>query len=273
MNKSFPSTGFEPFYFGASKTRLYGCYHSPGPSYTRNTGIVLCYPTDDEYIYSHRAFRQLAVRLANAGFPVLRFDYYGCGDSSGEFVDADIHRWQDDISKAIEELKVRSGTTSICLIGRRLGGTLSMLTGIERDDVESIVLWDVILKGKAYVSELISRHKSFENIHVKSPQYPPQIDNGSSEFLGFTYGNPLLDGLNSLDLLKIERRSANRILFIESNERPTEASLMQHFEDIGTQIDYQHVYVPTFSDADGLKTLVPNEILRAIVTWISGASS
>ena len=46
--------------------------------------MVLCYPGGQEYIRSRRAFRQLAIRLSSAGFPVLRFDYHGCGDSSGD---------------------------------------------------------------------------------------------------------------------------------------------------------------------------------------------
>ena len=72
----------ETFFFGNPGSPLYGSYESPSASVRRDCGIVLCYPLMAEYLRSHRAFRQLAVRLAEAGFPVLRFDYFGSGDSA-----------------------------------------------------------------------------------------------------------------------------------------------------------------------------------------------
>ena len=48
----------------------------------RQSAIVLCQPLGHGYLRAHRAFRNLAVSLASQGFHVLRFDYYGCGDSA-----------------------------------------------------------------------------------------------------------------------------------------------------------------------------------------------
>jgi len=72
-----------PFYFGSPDKLLFGCYHEPTLGRRRKCAVVVCQPVGHEYINSHRALRQLAARLCDAGFPVLRFDYYGCGDSSG----------------------------------------------------------------------------------------------------------------------------------------------------------------------------------------------
>ena len=66
--------------------------------------IVLCYPMAHEYMYVHRAFRQLANRLARTGFHVFRFDYYGFGDSAGESEESHIEQWIKDISEAIDEI-------------------------------------------------------------------------------------------------------------------------------------------------------------------------
>ena len=74
----------EPFYFGKSPRALFGVYHPPKAGMTRKTGVVLCYPMGHEYVYSHRAFLRLAMLLSSAGFHVLRFDFYGCGDSEGD---------------------------------------------------------------------------------------------------------------------------------------------------------------------------------------------
>src|SRR5215217_413896 len=76
-----------PLYFGSSQKPLYGVYHPPKSQPgrpVRTTGVVLCYPLGQEYMRAHRAFRQLATLLTKSGFPVLRFDYYGTGDSGGD---------------------------------------------------------------------------------------------------------------------------------------------------------------------------------------------
>src|SRR5207249_11329319 len=51
-----------------------------------------------------RGCRQLAARLARLGLDVLRFDYYGTGDSAGQGEDATLHTCIEDVVRATEEL-------------------------------------------------------------------------------------------------------------------------------------------------------------------------
>src|SRR5215467_5624104 len=98
-----------PFYFGGEGRKLYGCFHGPTQKGAPRCAVLICQPLGHEYVNSHRALRQLAVRLADAGIPVLRFDYFGCGDSSGEAEQGSITRWLEDVSTAVAELRTRSG--------------------------------------------------------------------------------------------------------------------------------------------------------------------
>src|SRR5215469_8125443 len=95
------SAEIAPFYFGVPEKELFGCLHMPEADSSLNCGVVVCQPFGHEYVNSHRALRQLAVRLAGAGFPVLRFDYHGCGDSRGETTESSISEWISNISQAI----------------------------------------------------------------------------------------------------------------------------------------------------------------------------
>ena len=72
-----------PFFFGSSERPLYGVHHPPRERGPRESGVVLCYPMGQEYMRSHRAFRQLANLLTRKGHHVFRFDYFATGDSSG----------------------------------------------------------------------------------------------------------------------------------------------------------------------------------------------
>jgi len=80
----------ETFYFGESPKQLYGAYHPPRDFNDRKVAVVLCYPIINEYLRAHRAFVRLATQLATEGFHVLRFDYFGCGDSYGDDDDGNL---------------------------------------------------------------------------------------------------------------------------------------------------------------------------------------
>ena len=117
-----------PFYFGLPDKPLFGCYHEPRFGNSRKCAVVVCQPVGHEYIYSHRALRQLAVRLSDSGFPVLRFDYYGCGDSHGNAEDGEVCQWLEDIANAISEVRYRARVARVCLVGLRIGASLAMMT-------------------------------------------------------------------------------------------------------------------------------------------------
>src|SRR5687768_16729988 len=113
-----------PFYFGSSQRPLYGVYHPSKGRTARPVGVVLCYPLGQEYMRAHRAFRQLATLLTKNGFPVLRFDYAGTGDSAGDGSAGSVATWVEDIGAAIDELKDTAGVSRVSLVGLRAGGAL-----------------------------------------------------------------------------------------------------------------------------------------------------
>ena len=103
------------FYFGPTDKSLFGIYHKPKSMKDRRKGIVLCYPMGQEYIRSHRALHQLAIKLSGTGFHVLRFDYYGCGDSFGYCQEGNLNQWTQDIQIAIQKLKSYEYVSNTCL--------------------------------------------------------------------------------------------------------------------------------------------------------------
>ena len=67
-------------------------------------GAVICNQWGAEHINAHRALRQLSRKLSGAGLHVLRFDYFGAGDSAGDKTQADLPGWENDIKSALAEL-------------------------------------------------------------------------------------------------------------------------------------------------------------------------
>jgi pimeloyl-ACP methyl ester carboxylesterase len=268
----FPGEQVEPFYFGPPDKPLFGCYHAPHAAASRDCGVVLCYPTGEEYIRFHRACRQLARQLSNAGFPVLRFDFYGCGDSSGSHQEGRIDLWLADLSTAVGELRRRAAVNGLCLVGLRLGGTLAMAAGAERGDVDGMVLWDPVVSGAAYTAELRAAHRALVwKAHVRPRRRAPHED--QTEMLGFPFSDALLGDLEGLDSMSIQRKPADHILVVESNRKASQRPLVEHLQRLGVLVEHQVLLQPPFWQwaEDFGRVLVPQRILQAMVRWVSEA--
>jgi len=232
--------------------------------------LVFCYPLGEEYIRFHRVYRQLALRLSSVGFPVLRFDFYGCGDSSGDREQGQISQWLTDISTAIGEIRRRSGIMKICLVGLRLGGALAMMVGATRGDIDGMVLWDAIVNGRTYVEELTALHQEMlRKAHVQLKPHMPGEE--QTEILGFPLTDDLFTGLERINLVAIQEKPANNILIIKSNEAANQERLREHLKSIDAHVAYQHLPSPQLWGwiEDFGRILVPHQILQAVVSWIS----
>jgi len=111
-----------PQFFGNSKQRqLYGVYHKPQRvSDSPARAVVICSPLGQEYIRSHWACKLLAKQLARGGAHVLRFDYRGHGNSSGNIGDQQsLQSWTEDVGHAIDLIREKSNAASVMLVGLR----------------------------------------------------------------------------------------------------------------------------------------------------------
>lgn len=265
-----PAERVVPFYFGTPNKQLFGCYHEPAPERLRKCAVVVCQPMGHEYVNCHRALRQLAARLCHAGFPVLRFDYYGCGDSSGSAEECRIPQWVQDTSAAISEVKRRTGLAQVCLVGLRLGGTLAMLTA-EQHELESMILWEPVLSGKNYLATLLHLQKEMLRFRHK-PKFSWKSTK-VTEVLGFPLSPFLCAELESIHLLPIARKPANNVLLMQTDQEAANG-LINHLRQTEAQVESQcleepQIWLPT---EDG-NLLVPGRVLQSLVSWISRTHS
>ena len=257
----------EPFFFGSGETPLFGSYDRPRPGRQRQSAVVLCYSFGPEYVNGHRTFRRLATLLSNAGFPVLRFDYYGCGDSAGDGEDGDLEVWKDNLGVAIDETRRRSGLEIVNLIGLRLGASLAMMASSRRSEVANTVLWDPVVAGTDYIDDLSALHRKSMRGHMV------KIEGGDSdEVLGFPFPPRLRQQIADVDLLSIEQLPAGNVLVIGNEKKDSDGPLMRHLEKLGPQSEYRHIPGPEVWVYGG-DTLVPGQVVQAIVSWTSEVAS
>lgn len=190
-----------PFFFGKEGEQLFGIYYEPGGA-ARGEAALMCYPFGHEYMRSHMAFRQLASSLAAEGLHVLRFDYFGTGDSAGEGRDTDLARWRRDIALAAAELREISGAAKLTVIGLRLGALLAAASLADGLEADHLVLWDPVESGSSFLSEMEALLKE----KVACPHFPrksvPAV--AHPEIYGTEVPQRLLDQLAALDLKSLK---------------------------------------------------------------------
>ena len=264
---TMPSTndGFgQPRWFGDHQRPLFGWLHLP-PAVTRNAALVLCAPFGHEYMVVYRAYRKLAAQLAAAGFPVLRFDYDGTGDSAGLATDAQrISSWQGSIISAVSEIRQTTGIEQVVLFGTRLGALLAASVA-SKANTDSLIMLGPVLSGRQYTRELLAFRGM--NITDTSGNTPAATE----EVVGYPLTQETKDDLGKLDLTKLNGQILKRILIIprddiQSNERRIAEALMAD----GTAVEIKTIsgYSNLMKD-DALDSQVPETIWAYITEWMS----
>jgi pimeloyl-ACP methyl ester carboxylesterase len=243
-----------PFFFGASARQLFGAYE-PAAETTIGDGAVLCAPFGDEYFLSHSAYRLLARQLSHSGCHALRFDYFGTGDSAGDFEEADQDQWLADIGTAIAELRDVAQVTRIALVGLRYGAALAAMAAREHNEVDRLVLWDPVVDGAGYLATIASKVSDpsevadVRGVGVKA-SLREQISNISLE----TYG-----------------ASLPKTLLLSTTHDPGDcAALAAHLRREGVDVDHQHVPdVAAWIGAEIGAAALPVKAIKQIVTWLT----
>lgn len=247
------------FYFGERESQLFGVYTPPRGGARGGQAVLLCCPFGSEYMRAHRAFRQLSGLLNRAGMHVLRFDYFGTGDSAGSGMAASLEQWQQDVGTAVDELKDTCGAASVSVIGLRLGAALASLSAAGRSDIDRVVLWDPIVDGSRYLSEMME---------IAGRQ--TLCDDEPLGVTGFPVTTAMRSELRALDLRNAPA-PASRVDVIAAIDRPEYEELAAAWRGRGADAHYQ--FIPSagdwaLGDVFG-SALLPQDIIQGIVSTMT----
>lgn len=257
-----------PLHFGPPAGRLFGVYQAPAGVAARPLGIVLCYPIGQEYLRAHRSFRQLAIRLARHGFHVLRFDYHGCGDSSGPGEVWTVPEALGDIGRAAHELRRRAGCSRIGLVGLRFGATLALLAAGQVDDAAALVLWEPVLSGGAYLQSLEAQQAAWHRLMGLT--IPPDGGEPATELMGFPLPAAARARVEEIDLLAVDRCPAERVLLLMEEAAGVDGRrLEERLARLGARVDRRHDSgPPVWLRQDGMdRAVVASAAVEGIVAW------
>lgn len=162
--------------------------------------VLMLPPLAEERKGAVRPLGELGRALSRAGHPALFFDYFGTGDSPGDFQDADWTRWSADLDDAIHALRARAERSAVhngdfekagvVLVCVRASARLA-LERAARDDglVSGLVFWEPLPDTSAWLAE-IRRRSRFRLGAARSGLPERDVD-------GYTFSEALWRALDS----------------------------------------------------------------------------
>ncbi len=143
----------QPFFLAGAAGPLFALYRPPASGMPHRGDVLFLPPFAEEMNRARRMATLMAARLAAAGHGMLLLDLYGTGDSAGEFADATVEIWRDDVRRAMGWLAARDAPARAVLalrFGALLAGEAAAVAPLSR-----IVLWQPVLAGERMLTQFL----------------------------------------------------------------------------------------------------------------------
>ena len=241
----------------------FGWLHDAPRSAGSDAAVLLCSGLSHDASTAHRPFRLLAGLLAAAGYPTLRFDYLGTGDSRDAEAEECLAVWQRSVHAAADWLRETTGVTRIVMVGLRFGAPIAMLAAAARKDVAGLMLIEPVLRGKSYVGQLVMEAR-LRSHFVAAPDDRLELDELS--LTGETVGL-----MRQLDLRQIEPPPGCAVSVFTQSQSPVLSACLKAWRDAGA-----HVAMEAFTGLEAL--LRPTHLadepcgdFAPILSWLRAA--
>lgn len=166
--------------FGAGRGLLGVLTRAAGKVERQSIGVVIVVGGPQTRVGSHRQFVLLARALAASGYPCLRFDYTGMGDSSGPL--PDFESAGDDIRAACDALlEAEPECRSIALWGLCDGATAAVFHAATDERVATVIAANPWARSDATRSAALV--KTHYGSRLRSPEFWKKLLSGRLDMI------------------------------------------------------------------------------------------
>ncbi|MFH5184497.1 alpha/beta hydrolase [Paenibacillus sp. TAB 01] len=189
----------------SGQEELTATLHYPASTDSRNPIIIIAHGFIGSRVGVDRLFIKAAREFSELGYMVLRFDYAGCGESTGEYgsggLDAMIDQTRRVIDYALEIDCV--DPNRVILLGHSLGGAVSILTAARDKRVKSLVLWSAVA------------HPFNDIVKITGKKvYEDAVQFGSSDYSGYSFKPEFFDSLARHQPFEQTRKFSGDVLVV-----------------------------------------------------------
>jgi exosortase A-associated hydrolase 2 len=217
-----PGIRLHPFFLPASRGNLFAVHFQPSRSPSTDRAVVFFAPFAEELNKSRRMVALQARRFAALGLPTLLLDLYGTADSEGDFGEADLDTWRDDIESALVWLR-GEGVKAFVFWGVRFGALLAVdAWQRHRDDcnIERLVLWQPVIDGKLHMNQFLRLRLAADLMRpgekLSTADLRARLEAGDSvEVAGYTLNPRLVAGIDALHMERMCAPGMPRLDWLE----------------------------------------------------------
>jgi len=136
-------------YFKSGANELFYSVSKPAHR-SRRSGIVFVHAGNGNRLGPHRMFVEHARKFADIGYPTLRFDLSGCGDSTGVSSQGNIDAEVFDLLNAIGFFRAKAGLEGVVLFGISRGAKVCYEAMVSYElPVKALVLLSIPVSSTA----------------------------------------------------------------------------------------------------------------------------
>ena len=192
---------------------------------------VLCLPSITEEMNLARAVvAKQAQNFAKTGLPCFVLDYYGTGDSEGEFDQANAKIWLDNIL-AVGDFILQQGVNKIILWGIRFGALLILNHQEELHKKLPIfhqILWKPVTNGKLFAGQFLRIKQANAMMNKTSNETEEKINwrdhilsGNDEEVSGYLLTKDMLQSIESLKICQNFQPLSPLVWFELAAKEPT----------------------------------------------------
>lgn len=132
----------ESINFTSEGSKLFGTLHLP-LHVEKPPIVVVCHGFGGEKTGKYRIYVEEAELLSKQGIATLRFDFRGCGDSEGSWLDMTIGREVTDAVNALDFVKTlpQIDQNRIGILGKSMGGLVAVIAAGIHKNIKTMALW------------------------------------------------------------------------------------------------------------------------------------
>ena len=229
----------QPLYLCGESETVFAWFHD-ALEHRAGTAVLICPPFGLDAMSPYRSRRSWAEHLAAGGYPTLRIDLPGSGDSPGGPRDpGQLEAWTEAVSVAARWLRSTAGTPRIVAMGVGLGGLVAYRAASLGPCVDDFVLWGVPARGRTLVRELRSYARlpsatvSPPHGHISSP-----LPEGAVMAAGHLLSGETASALEAIDLTAspLANMGQRRILLVGRSGPRVDPQLRRSLEQAGAEV-------------------------------------
>jgi len=190
-----------------------------------NSQCIVHIPAFAEEMNKSRHMVSMQARaFADQGYSVLVFDLWGTGDSQGEFSEATLEIWLNNIESVISWLHDK-GYQSIHLWGLRLGVLLAIEYVHKYDSyIDQLICWQPVLNGGQFVMQFLRLRVAAAMMDKNAPQEKTSdlkkqlMDGQSVEVAGYLLNPELMIPMLNIKVKNFSLNNIKRCYVFELTE-------------------------------------------------------